>query len=100
MTTSSFLVVASVSLNEFKTEPFVRKQFKADIERTNKTGLNGLMKLWLYQHFIISRLSWPFIVHDFSFSFAKPLEKSISVQLKKWAGLFKGANTGPIILRH
>ena len=35
------------SLNEFKTEPFVRKQFKADIERTNKTGLNGLMKLWL-----------------------------------------------------
>ena len=85
-----------VSLNEFKTEPFVRKQFKTDIERTNKTGLNGLMKLWLYQHFIISRLSWPFVVHDFSFSFAKTLEKSISVQLKKWAGLFKGADTGAL----
>jgi len=54
------------------------------------------MKLWLYQHFIISRLSWPFIVHDFSFSFAKTLEKSISVQLKKWAGLFKGADTGAL----
>ena len=85
-----------ISLDEFKTEDFVRNKFRADIDITNKTGLNGLMKLWLYQHFIVSRLSWPFIVHDFAFSFSKELEKSATVQLKKWAGLFRGAETGAL----
>lgn len=85
-----------VELNEIKTADLVRKKFKADMDLVDNTGLNGLMKLWLYEHFVISRLSWPFIVHDFSFSFAIELEKAISVRLKKWAGLFRGADTGTL----
>ena len=59
-----------VDLNEIKTTDLVRKKFKADMDLVDNTGLNGLMKLWLYEHFVISRLSWFFIVHDFSFSFS------------------------------
>ena len=59
----------------------------------NEIKLDGLMKLWLCEHFVTSRLSWPFIVHDFSLSLAIEMEKSISVRLKKWAGL---ADTGAL----
>jgi hypothetical protein len=63
-----------VELNEIKTADLVRKKFKADMDLVDNTGLNGLMKLWLYKHFVTSRLSWPFIVHNFSLSFAIEME--------------------------
>ena len=66
------------------------------MDLVDNTGLNGLMKLWIYQHIILSRMAWPFIIHDFSFSFSIEMEKSISVRLKKWAGLFRGADTGTL----
>jgi hypothetical protein len=41
-------------------------------------------------------MAWPFIIHDFSFSFSIEMETSISVRLKKWAGLFREADTGTL----
>ena len=55
------------------------------MDLVDNTGLNGLMKLWIYQHIILSRIAWPFIINDFSYSLSIEMEKSISVRLKKWA---------------
>ena len=32
----------------------------------DKQHLNGFMKMWLYQHYVLSFLTWPFMVYDFS----------------------------------
>ena len=48
-----------VDLNEVKTAHLVRKNFKTDMDLVDNTGLNGLMKLWIYQHIILSRMVQP-----------------------------------------
>jgi hypothetical protein len=60
------------------------------------SGLHGLMKLWLYQFYVLAFLAWPFLVQDFSHSFAEELQKSCSVQLKRWAGLYKYSDIGSL----
>ena len=72
----------------------VRSLFQEDINIIEKSKVNGLMKLWLYQFYVLAHLSWPFLVQDFPLSFALELEKSVSVRLKKWAGIYRSADVG------
>ena len=55
-----------------------------------------LMKLWLYQHYVLGRLSWWFLAHDLTHDFAKTLTRTISSQLKRWAGLYSKADVGTL----
>ena len=52
------------------------------------------MKLWIYQHYILSKLAWPFLIHDFNLDFATKLQQNANVYLKRWAGVLKGADAG------
>ena len=54
------------------------------------------MKLWLYQFYVLARISWPFMVQDLPLSFAEALERKVRAQLKRWAGLFKYADVGSL----
>jgi hypothetical protein len=36
-----------------------------DISLIEQSKINGLMKLWIYQFYVLSHLSWPFLCHDF-----------------------------------
>ena len=67
-----------------------------DMETIESCGVNGLCKLFLYQHFVISRLSWVFLVHDLSLSFANELDDKIVTRLKRWAGLYKSADVATL----
>ena len=59
--------------------------------------INGLMKLWLYQHYVLAKSSWPLLVHDFNHDFiTKNLQQPTNVYLRKWAGLFKSADQGAL----
>ena len=49
--------------------------------------INGFMKLWLYQFYVLSRLSWPFLIYDFDKSFVLEMQKTINPKLKGWAGV-------------
>ena len=53
----------------------VRGLFLKDMELIGSCKINGLMKIWLYQFYVLAHLSWPFLVQDFSLSFAKDLER-------------------------
>src|SRR3954468_10151741 len=64
------------------------------MEKVENSGVNGLCKLFLYQHFVVPRLSWAFLVHDFSLSFASELE--VQGRLKMWAGLYRSADVGTL----
>ena len=54
------------------------------------------MKLWLYQHYLLAHLSWPFLIHDLPVSLANDLQKKSNLTLKKWAGIYRGADIGSL----
>ena len=86
----------SVDINEEKVKQEIRRRMFSDMDLIETCGVNGLCKLFLYQHFVISRLSWVFLVHDLSLSFANELDHKIVARLKRWAGLYRSADVGAL----
>ena len=89
----------NVNLNEVKIKKELRKRFLSDLNTIELSGVNGLCKLFLYEHFAVSRLSWVFMVQDLSLSFAQELDSQAIPKLKKWAGLFRGSDLGTLFRR-
>ena len=89
----------SVNLSEDKMKKEISKKVTHDLEKIELSGVNGLCKLFLYQHFLVSRLSWVFLVHDLSVSFAKELDRKVIPRLKAWAGLFRSSDLGALFRR-
>ena len=50
-----------------------------DIELVKNSKVNGFMKLWLYQFYILSHLSWPFFINDLDLSFAQDLQRNVNM---------------------
>ena len=53
-----------------------------DIRITEESKLNGFVKLWLYQLYALSHLSWPLIFNDLKYKYSQELERSIKLNLK------------------
>jgi len=84
----------SVDLKEDKIKSMVRKRVVDDLVAVDASGVNGFCKLWIYEHFIVRRVSWQFLVHDFCVTFAVGLDKISIPFLKRWAGLYRSADLG------
>jgi hypothetical protein len=84
----------SVDVNEEKVKVEVRKRVLNDLSLVDASGVNGFCKLFLYEFFVVRRVSWQFLVHDFCLSFAIDLDKLAIPLLKRWAGLFRNADLG------
>ena len=52
----------------------IRSKLLKDLQTVDSQPINGFMKLWLYQNYILAFLSWPFMVYDLNLSEAKSLE--------------------------
>jgi hypothetical protein len=89
----------SVDLSEDKMKAEISRRLSQDLEKLELSGVNGPSKLFLYEHFVVSRLSWVFLVHDLSVSFAQSLDKKVIPRLKFWAGLFKYCDLGALFRR-
>lgn len=87
-------IPGTVGLSDAKIKEKARDRFASDMLLVEKSGVNGLMKLWLYQHFVLARSAWSFLINDFCLSFAVELAKACSLQLKRWAGLNRSADIG------
>ena len=84
----------NIQLSEEKIKNQVKRDFLDEVRIVDRLPLNGLMKLWLYQYYLLAHLSWPLMIHDFSRSFAVELTETVNHKLKKWAGLYKSADLG------
>jgi hypothetical protein len=82
------------NLSEIEIKDEIFKSFREDVETVNKNQVNGLMKLWLYQHCIIYRLTWPLLIHDLDLTFAKRLQQHIQPFLKVWSGIGRTVDVG------
>ena len=66
-----------------------------DADLVQNTG-----KLWIYQHMIVAKLSWEFTIYCFPITFAKKLQSTATVYLKKWAGLTHSTSTSVLFRAH
>ena len=84
----------SVHLDEVQIKSEIRRKLQADMDLVENCGVNGLCKLFLFEHFV--RLSWFFFVHDLNLCFAKELDKFVIPRLKRWAGLYRSSDVGAL----
>ena len=84
-------------LDEEAVKQKFKSQFFEDLETVGNAPINGFMKIWIYQHFVLGMASWALFIHDFNHSFiADNITSPTGVILKKWAGLFKSAEVGTL----
>ena len=91
-------VCADFSISKIKEETIEKLQ--SLLALVDGTKLVGWMKLWLYNHYIVTKLSWYLMMYDFSFSFVSSLEKQARRYLKKWSGLARCANVQVLYQTH
>ena len=81
-------------INEKQIKHKISEPLSKDIEKIQSSKVNGFMKLWLYQFYALSHLSWPFIINDLDKSFALELQRNVNVMLKQWAGIGRTVENG------
>jgi hypothetical protein len=83
-----------IKLNDLDVKVKCAEEFREMMNQIDKASLNGLMKLWMYQHYVLSKLSWSFLIHDFNLNFCEKLQQNANAFLKKWVGVLKGSDEG------
>ena len=61
----------------------IKKEILNEIQTVDNCRLNGFMKLWLYQFYVLYHFSWPLLIHDLDKSFAVEIQRLINPTLKK-----------------
>jgi hypothetical protein len=84
----------SVDVNETQIQTFVKDEFLRVMNLIECDVVNGLMKAWMYQFGVLTRLTWPCLVHDLPLSFGKDLDRITTRHLKKWIGVHRSADVG------
>jgi len=52
------------------------------------TKLTGMMKVWVYQHMVASKMLWGLMIHDIPPSWVdENIQPLVDRMLKKWTGL-------------
>ena len=74
----------------------VMSDFENNMNLVDASPVHGFMKLWLYQHYVVAYLAWPFMVYDLSVSWVTKLQVIANRYLKVWAGLYKRAVTSAL----
>jgi len=93
-----FIVNVAADPNSLQFDHFkeLGRWISVNLTENQVCGVNGLHKLFLYEHFIVRRLSWPFLVHDLCLSYARDLDKFVIPHLKRWAGLYRSSDVGTL----
>ena len=80
-------------LGESNQKQDVQDTFERHMKVVDNLHVHGFMKMWLYQHYVVAFLAWPFMVYDFDASYVSHLEHIATRYLKRWAGLYSRAIT-------
>ncbi|KAL5264224.1 hypothetical protein ACHWQZ_G005344 [Mnemiopsis leidyi] len=78
-----------VDLGLKDTKERIEDKLMALFQAVEQSGLNGVMKCWIYNNLLTSKLSWDLMIYNLPVSFVKDLEAICTRYLKKWLGLTK-----------
>jgi len=82
------------NLSETEIKAKITSAFEQDVSTVDKARINGVMKLWLYQHYILPRNSWSLLIHDLDLSFAQGMQTYVQPLLKRWSGVGRTVDPG------
>ena len=77
------------STNDQESVNDIHKQLMQWMKDVESSGLPGRFKLWIYQHGVLPRLSWPLTVYDVPATAVERMEVVINKYIKKWLGIPK-----------
>ena len=66
--------------------------FKDYLDIVDSEFLKGAAKAWIFKHFIMSFISWPLIIYDFSPTIVDKLISLTNKYIKKWLKILKPAS--------
>ena len=75
------------TLNDRISNADTLNQLQQWLQDTEKCGLPGKFKAWIYQHGILLRLLWPLLVYDIPLTNVEKMETKTNTYLKKWLGI-------------
>ena len=65
----------------------VKRKTQEDLEKIDRSVLQGKFKLWIFQFVLLPKLLWPLLVYDVPTSAVEALEAKVSKYLRKWCGV-------------
>ncbi|XP_060084783.1 uncharacterized protein LOC132564122 [Ylistrum balloti] len=65
----------------------VVQQVVEGMRNINKTGLPGKFKVWMYQHGLLPRLTWPLMLYEITLSQVEKIERVVNRNLRKCLGV-------------
>ena len=70
----------------------IEEKLRSLLEALDTDTLTASAKIWLYHHFVASKLSWSLLINGLCLTFVKKLQAIATKSLKQWVGLPKCAN--------
>ena len=67
----------------------IKENLIGNLEITSIANITGPMKVWLYNHFVVAFVTWPFMIYDLTISFGEELKVVATKYLKRWLGITK-----------
>ena len=65
----------------------VRGKLVDMLKATEKSQLNGIMKMWIYNNAIIPKMTWEFTIYNFPITYVESLAAVCTKYLKRWDGI-------------
>ena len=81
-------------LHEKDIKAKIKESILNEMEIVDKSLVNGFMKLWMYQFYVLYHFSWPLLIHDLDKSFISNIQSLLNPYLKKWAGIYRTVDNG------
>ena len=92
MLTFDILVSPSTQRSEVDCRRLIEEKLRSLLEALDTDTLTASAKIWVYHHFVASKLSWSLLINDLCLTFDKKLQAIATKSLKRWVGLPKCAN--------
>ena len=64
-----------------------KKKLLSWLRTADGSGLPGKNKAWIYQHGILPRLIWLFLIDEIATTTVEAMEREVSRYLRRWLGV-------------
>jgi len=75
------------SLSDRKALDELEEKLLSGLDIISKSKFKATQKLWILHHLLIPRMQWPLLIYEIPMTFARSLERKISVCMRKWLKL-------------
>ena len=65
----------------------VRQKLTDMLKKTDKSLLNGIMKMWVYDNAILPKMTWEFTIYNLPITYIESWDATCTKYLKRWAGI-------------